>query len=133
MPEVESSCNFRNANPTVDPIDHLPLSLLRSEFIPAAPTRSVSAIDWLPEFAGYSWVAYGASSLLVISHFPSPLSQEETLIGPIFRQIFELSDDSTPVTAVSWSLAIPSIGGLAAASGNCIYVFTHDSGSSKGF
>ncbi|KAJ0110941.1 hypothetical protein Patl1_00628 [Pistacia atlantica] len=132
MPEAESSANFRNANHTVDPIDHLPLSLLRSEYIPAAPTRSLSTIDWLPEFAGYSWVAYGASSLLVISHFPSPLSQDETLIGPIFRQFFELSDDSTPVSAVSWSPVAPSIGGLAAASGNCIYVFTHDSGTSKG-
>ncbi|KAK6239684.1 hypothetical protein QUC31_005153 [Theobroma cacao] len=111
----------------LDPTDHLPLSLLRSELIPAAPNRSESSIDWLPDFAGYSWVAYGSSSLLVISHFPSPLSPEQNLMGPIFRQVFELSSDaSSPVTAVCWSPVTPSAGELAAASGNCIFLFSHD-------
>ena len=132
MPEAESGCSLQNANPCVDPTEHLPLAFLRSEFIPTAPTRSTSTIDWLPDFAGYSWVAYGASSLLVISHFPSPLSQEEALIGPIFRQVFALSDNSLPVTSISWSPETPSIGQLAAASENCIFVFAHDSASSKG-
>ncbi|KAL5859510.1 hypothetical protein ACOSQ4_000806 [Xanthoceras sorbifolium] len=132
MQEPESSSVLPNANPAIDPTRHLPLSLLRSEYVPEAPTRSPSTLDWIPEFAGYSWVAYGASSLLVISHFPFPLSQDETLIGPIYRQVFELSHDSSPVTGVSWSPVTPSIGELAAASGNRISVFAHDSGNSKG-
>ncbi|XP_062091370.1 uncharacterized protein LOC133797478 [Humulus lupulus] len=121
---------------TIDPIQHLPLSLFRSDTIPPAPSRSDppgSTIDWLPNFADLSWVAYGASNLLVISHFPSPLSPNETAIGPIFRQFFELSGDpSLAVNAVSWSPATPSIGELAAASENCVWVFSHDSASLKG-
>ncbi|OMO64215.1 hypothetical protein CCACVL1_21938 [Corchorus capsularis] len=117
----------------VDPTGHLPLSLVRSELIPPAPNRSESSIDWLPDFAGYSWVAYGSSSLLVISHFPSPLSSEQILMGPIFRKVFELtSDASSRVTAVSWSPVTPSTGELAAASENCICLFSHDSSISKG-
>ncbi|KAL3517308.1 hypothetical protein ACH5RR_024210 [Cinchona calisaya] len=111
--------------------DHLPLRLIRSEIIPPAPNRtnsgSESAIDWLCDFAGYTWIAYGASSLLVISHFPNPLSESETLIGPIFRQVFELSVDGTGiVSAVSWSPAMPSVGDLAAALDNCIGVFSYN-------
>ncbi|PON42363.1 WD repeat containing protein [Parasponia andersonii] len=121
---------------TIDPIQHLPLCLLGSDTIPPAPTRSDppgSTIDWLPNFADLSWVAYGASSLLVISQFPSPLSPNETAIGPIFRQVFELSrDPSSAVNAVSWSPATPSIGELAAAAENCVWVFSHDSASSIG-
>lgn len=132
MPEAESSPSLQNAKPCIDPADHLPLSILRSECIPSAPSRSTSTIDWLPDFAGYSWVAYGASSLLVISHFPSPLSQEEAIIGPIFRQVFALSNNSSPVTSVSWSSVTPSIGELAAASENFICIFAHDSANSKG-
>lgn len=131
MPETSSSS--QNSTPAIDPTDHLPLSIRRSDTIPPAPTRSRSTIDWLPDFAGHSWVAYGASSLLVISHLPSPLSPEETLIGPILRQVFELSgNQSSPVSAVSWSPVTPSIGELAAASENCICVFLHDSATSKG-
>ncbi|KAL6982123.1 hypothetical protein U1Q18_023739 [Sarracenia purpurea var. burkii] len=122
-----------NSNTIADFADNLPLQLIKSETIPPAPTRSEFAIDWLPEFAGYSWIAYGASSLLVISHFPSPLSEEETLIGPIFRQVFELSSDgSDAVSAVSWSPAIPPQGDLAVALDNCIGLFSHNSGDSDG-
>lgn len=107
--------------------DHLPLQLIKSEAIPPAPNLSESAIDWLPDFSGYSWIAYGASSLLVISHFPSPLSQYETLIGPIFRQVFELSSDgSGSVSAVSWSTVTPSLGDLAGSLDNCIGLFEYN-------
>jgi hypothetical protein len=130
MPETSTASPTRAS---INPTDHLPLSLFRSDIIPPAPTRSASTIDWLPDFSGYSWVAYGASSLLVISHLPSPLSPEEAAIGPILQQVFELSgDDSSPVKSVSWSPVTPSIGELAAASDNCISVFSHDSASSKG-
>ncbi|CDP08656.1 unnamed protein product [Coffea canephora] len=118
--------------PLFDIAHHLPLRLIRSEIIPPAPnlTNSASgpAIDWLYDFAGYTWIAYGASSLLVISHFPNPLSHSETLIGPIFRQVFQLSVDGTGiVSAVSWSPATPSAGDLAAALDNCIGVFSYNS------
>lgn len=120
----------------MDPISRLPLPLLGSEPIPSAPNRFEppgSSIDWIPDFAGYAWVAYGASSLLVISHFPSPLSPEETRIGPIFRQVLELSgDDLSAVNAVSWSPVSPSEGELAATAGNRIWVFSHDLGASRG-
>lgn len=118
--EEESSISSFDLTP------HLPLQLIPSESVPPAPTRSLSAIDWLPDFAGYSWVAYAASSLLVISHFPSPVSESESLIGPVFRQVVELSSDGSGfVSAVSWSPVSPSLGDVAAALANCIALFSH--------
>lgn len=117
----------------VDLSGRLPLQFLESDPIPPAPTQSQFAVDWLPDFSGLSWVAYGASTLLVISHFPSPLSSEEALIGPIFRQVLEIADDeSAAVSVVSWSPATPSVGELAAVSGNCVCVFSHDSEKAEG-
>ncbi|CAA7044358.1 unnamed protein product [Microthlaspi erraticum] len=122
MPETS-----HDAISVTDPIDQLPLRLLRSEIVPPAPTRSQSSIDWLPDFAGYSWLAYGASTLLVISHLPSPLRGEDTTNGPFFRQIIEVSGEaSSPVTAVSWSPVTPSVGELAVGSGNYICLFARD-------
>ncbi|KAJ0258188.1 Transducin family protein / WD-40 repeat family protein [Hirschfeldia incana] len=115
--------------PLTDPIDQLPLRLLRSEIVPPAPSRSQSSIDWLPDFAGYSWLAYGASSLLVISHLPSPLrsGEEDSTNGPNFRQILEVPGDvSSPVTAVSWSPVTPSVGELAVGAGNYVCLFARD-------
>ncbi|KAK7292823.1 hypothetical protein RJT34_15677 [Clitoria ternatea] len=114
----------------MDPIHHLPLRLLRSDVVTPSPTFSQSTIDFLPNFSGYSWITYAASSILVITHFPSPHSTQETRIGPIFRQTFELS--SHPLAAVSWSPCTPSSGDLAAAADNCIWVFHHHSAASKG-
>ncbi|XP_043715744.1 uncharacterized protein LOC122664110 [Telopea speciosissima] len=108
--------------------DLLPLELMKSEIIPQIPNCSDSAVDWLPDFAGFSWIAYGASSLLVISHFPSPLSKEESLIGPIFRQVIELSsDESVLVKAVAWSPSFPSEGELAAVVENCVCLYSGNS------
>ncbi|KAL3008820.1 hypothetical protein AAZX31_07G052800 [Glycine max] len=109
----------------MNPIDHLPLRLLRSDTVPPAPTFSESTVDFLPHFSGYSWIAYAASSLLTISHFPSPLSPHQTRIGPFFRQSFQLS--AHPVAAVAWSPSSPSSGDLAAAADDCIWLFRHDS------
>ncbi|XP_027907848.1 uncharacterized protein LOC114167099 isoform X2 [Vigna unguiculata] len=125
---AESDTSIRNTK--MNPIDHLPLCLLRSDMVPPAPTLSESAVDFLPHFAGYSWIAYAASSLLVISHFPSPLSPHQSRIGPIFRQSFQLSAD--PLAAVAWSPRSPSSGDLAAASDNCICLFHHNSTAAKG-
>nr|DAD17949.1 TPA_asm: hypothetical protein HUJ06_019412 [Nelumbo nucifera] len=125
--------NGEERNDTIEISDLLPLELIKSETIPPSPNRSVSTIDWLPDFAGYSWIAYGASSLLVISHFPSPLSQEETSIGPFFRQVIELSsDESAVVKAAAWSPVIPSKGELAAVLENCICLYSANSGDNNG-
>lgn len=120
-------------SPVTDPIDNLPLRQIRSEIVPPAPNRSQSSIDWLPDFAGYSWLAYGASTLLVISHLPSPLRGEDSTNGPFFRQILEVSGDvSSPVTSVSWSPVTPSVGELAVGSGNYIFLFARDSSALNG-
>ncbi|KZV57684.1 hypothetical protein F511_03144 [Dorcoceras hygrometricum] len=112
----------------------LPLKLIKSQIIPPAPSRpkhgSEHVIDWLLDFAGYSWIAYGASSLLVISHFPNPLSQAEAKIGPIFRQVLELSPicgSDFCVSAVAWSPSEPSSGELGAAIDECIQLFSYNS------
>ncbi|KAI5422049.1 uncharacterized protein LOC127076092 isoform X1 [Lathyrus oleraceus] len=129
--ETTSSSSSQTTKTIID--HHLPLRLLRSEIVTPAPTFSRSTIDFLHHFAGYSWIAYGASSILTITHFPSPLSTHQTRIGSVFRQFFELSSDqSSPVSAVSWSPQLPSSGELAAAAENCIWVFHHDSVASKG-
>ncbi|KAH7665762.1 hypothetical protein IHE45_13G053900 [Dioscorea alata] len=101
----------------------LPLHLLRSQILPPAPNRPKSAVDWLPEFGGASWVSYGASSLLVISHFPNPLYEHETLVGSLLQQVIEpppsdAGDELADVNAVRWCPARPSVGEIAATAGN---------------
>ncbi|KAL6495596.1 hypothetical protein OROGR_030159 [Orobanche gracilis] len=116
---------------------NLPLELIKSQTIPPAPSRSEAGLqanaDFLFDFAGHSWIAYGASSLLVISHFPNPLMKAETKIGPIYRQVIELPREG--VSAISWSPATPSAGELAAALGDRIVLLTcnKDETSSSSF
>ncbi|KAL0426143.1 UNVERIFIED_CONTAM: hypothetical protein Sradi_1149100 [Sesamum radiatum] len=125
--------------PPLDIISHLPLPLIKSQIIPPAPLRSESgsepAVDFLLDFDGHSWIAYGASSLLVISHFPNPLLEVETKVGLIYRQVIELSpEDADCVSAVSWSPATPSVGEVAVALGDSIVLLTYtedDTSSSK--
>ncbi|CAM8911029.1 unnamed protein product [Rhodiola kirilowii] len=112
-----------------DILDDLPLQMFKSEVIPPAPNLTGSAIDFLLDFAGYGWLAYGASSLFVISHFPSPASPSETLIGPIMRQTFDLAGY---VNAVAWSPVTPSTGEVAVAAENRIALYSHDSECSSG-
>ncbi|KAG9154666.1 hypothetical protein Leryth_026330 [Lithospermum erythrorhizon] len=108
----------------------LPLRLLRSEIIPPAPNTdsATASIDWIPDFSGYAWVAYGAASLLVISHFPNPISQTEPLIAPFLKQVLELNGSGS-VSAVSWSPVMPSSGDLAASVDNIIKLFSFDHSS----
>ncbi|KAG9447852.1 hypothetical protein H6P81_013980 [Aristolochia fimbriata] len=118
---------------TDDISEKLPLKLIKSQLIPPAPNRFPSAIDWLPDFGGLSWIAYGASSLLVISHFPSPRCQEEAYIGTIFEQVIETprpTVGTAVLRAVAWSPSLPSEGEIAVGSGNTVYVYT--SGSKDG-
>lgn len=129
---MQGDVNNSVSDAPLDIADKLPLRLLKTEIIPPAVNRADSGgepvIDWLFDFAGYTWIAYGASSLFVISHFPNPLADSETLIGPICRQVFELSVDGTGiVSAVSWSLVTPSVGDVAASMGNCIGLFSYNS------
>ncbi|KAL9245427.1 hypothetical protein vseg_019085 [Gypsophila vaccaria] len=116
--------------------NHRPLNLTHADTVPPAannsPATGSAVVDWLPEFGGYSWVAYGAASLLVVSHFPSPLSPHLSRVGPIFRQVFPLSDAEDAagdgdVSAVAWCLSTPSSGDLAAAVDRCVFVFQYDS------
>ncbi|KAJ0961111.1 hypothetical protein J5N97_000926 [Dioscorea zingiberensis] len=110
----------------------LPFHLLRSQILPPAPNRRKSASDWLPEFGGAAWVAYGASSLLVISHFPNPLYEHETLVGSFLQQVIEpppppdAGDEPGDVNAVRWCPARPSEGEIAAAAGNCVWFYSPD-------
>ncbi|KAA8516193.1 hypothetical protein F0562_019372 [Nyssa sinensis] len=54
-------------------------------------------------------------------------------MGPIFRQVIELSTDgSAAVSSVSWSPATHSVGDLAASLDNCIVLFSHNSYISDG-
>ncbi|KAL3622261.1 hypothetical protein CASFOL_033672 [Castilleja foliolosa] len=126
MREVASSSSRQSP---IDTFSNLPLRLIKSETIPPAPNRSGPAsqanADFLLDFAGHSWIAYGAASLLVISHFPNPLMDAEAKIGPIYRQVIELSQkDGVYVSAVSWSPATPSVGELAVALGDRIVLVT---------
>lgn len=86
-------------------------------------------MDWLPEFGGASWVSYGASSLVVISHFPNPLYEHETLVGSLLQQVIEpppsdAGDELADVNAVRWCPARPSAGEIAAAAGNFIRFYS---------
>ncbi|MFS8022244.1 putative transcription factor WD40-like family [Helianthus anomalus] len=117
---------------TISTVTHLnfpfPFQLIKSDTIPPAPTRPESAIDWLPDYLGHAWIAYAASSLLVISNFPSPSVTDGISGDPVFRQVIEVSSDgSGDVSAVSWSPGSMCCGEVAASLENCIGVFSHNS------
>ncbi|PPD89135.1 hypothetical protein GOBAR_DD13933 [Gossypium barbadense] len=65
----------------VDPTDHLPLSLLRSELIPPAPNRSESAIDWLPDFAVFEISSVASSPVTAVSWSPVTPSSGELAVA----------------------------------------------------
>lgn len=119
-----------------------PPELIRGQIIPPAPNRWESAIDWLQDFGGFSWIAYGASSVLVISHCPSPTSREQTLIEPFFKQVIEPSlglpsraasrDGSPVVKAVAWCHSQPSDGVVAAGLGDSVFVYYPDVSYGRG-
>ncbi|MQL89896.1 hypothetical protein Taro_022485 [Colocasia esculenta] len=124
----------------------LPLELIKAQVVPPAPNRRKSAIDWLHDFGGFSWIAYGASCLLVISHCPCPSSPEETEVGPFFKQVIEPplrrpspgegpgdSDGPVLLKAVAWCHSRPAKGEVAAGLGDCVWVYAPDSASAGGF
>ncbi|KAK1257001.1 hypothetical protein QJS04_geneDACA024764 [Acorus gramineus] len=133
---AEGTSTSGTAGAPMEVHDHLPLDLIRSQQVPPAPNRRPSAFDYLDDFAGFPWIAYGASSLLVISHFPSPSSSAASDVGPFFRQVIDPLGPShataEDVNSVSWCPARPSDGLIAAASGNTVRVYLPDHGDSSG-
>jgi hypothetical protein len=97
--------------------------------IAPAPSESCKAVDWLPKFAGFSWLAYGAHFSVVITMAPSPSNTGEGAMGEFFRQVLstnwpqEDQDEKECAGIVAWAPMGISIGSLAAAAGKHIYLF----------
>lgn len=88
-----------------------------------APNPSPQTADWLPEFLGFSWLAYGSHSSVVISIAPFPPGREEAEHGPLLRKVIDIPEASGKITCVRWAPKGPSNGVLAVAGGECIYVY----------
>lgn len=102
---------------------HGPHIMNFQEGIPPLP-NGPKAADWLPGFAGFSWLAYGARHQLAVSSAPSTTHTEEAATSRFFQQILNLDDpDRNWVKAVGWSPQVPSLGILAAVAGNNVHIF----------
>ncbi|XP_024540074.1 uncharacterized protein LOC9633825 isoform X1 [Selaginella moellendorffii] len=104
----------------------VPLQLFVRQEIPGASNPGPYIADCLPDFAGYSWIAYGAGSQLVISIVASPDKKEEFGIARLFHQaletrLVEVSDEDSRVSIVSWGNS--QSGSVGAAAGKAIYIF----------
>ncbi|XP_057841085.2 uncharacterized protein LOC131050818 isoform X2 [Cryptomeria japonica] len=117
-----------------------PLQLKSIQCIPPAPNSTITAIDWIPDFVGFGWVAYGAGPFVVITTTQLPEGEEEP-IGPFFQQILqplqyekdrmndnddddeEYDEDEDEIRAVAWAPVIPSNGLLAVGAGEFVYVY----------
>ncbi|KAF3786871.1 hypothetical protein EJ110_NYTH24241 [Nymphaea thermarum] len=109
----------------------VPAELVRCQLVPPAPNGTPNSIGWLRDFAGFSWLAYGAASVAVVTHVASPLSQREAAVGSFFHQVLEPdpppghSDPSFfTVRALSWCPSVPSDGTLAVALGSSISLYS---------
>ncbi|KAL3700862.1 hypothetical protein R1sor_018884 [Riccia sorocarpa] len=94
-----------------------------------APNDDPEAVDWLPLFAGFSWLAYGAQFSVVVTMAPSPSSKGETAMGGFFHEVL-LTDCPKQdgrgrewVTSVAWAPVGSSLGLLAAVAGRHIYLY----------
>jgi hypothetical protein len=82
-------------------------------------SASSQTVDWLPDYRGYSWLAYSSFSSLVISLAPVPTRKDEEADLEVCHIIDSLHE--TPFTCVLWD---PSCSGIiASTTGNhvCIY------------
>ncbi|ONK64335.1 uncharacterized protein A4U43_C07F24610 [Asparagus officinalis] len=130
-PTASPSCSSAE-----DITDLLPLLSQISDRPPPPAVANLPSIS-SPTLAHPHGFAYGTSSLLIISHFPSPLYDSETLIGPSFQQVIDpiaspscsTADD---IVAVRWSSARPSDGEITAAVGDCVFLFCPDSATASG-
>lgn len=108
-----------------------PLRLRPIQYIPPAPKHIASALDWIPEFAGHAWLAYGAGSIVVITTTPAPTADEEEsrITGPFFQQVLQPlqnitdNEDNDDIRAVAWTPIIPSNGVLAVGAGESVYIY----------
>lgn len=69
------------------PLQGAPYELSVQQDLPPGPNGGSQSADWLPRFAGSSWLAYAASSTIVIATAPSPLNPEESAGGRFFQQV----------------------------------------------
>ncbi|CAM6112755.1 unnamed protein product [Calypogeia fissa] len=97
--------------------------------IAPAPNEGSKVVDWLPKFAGFSWLAYGAHFSVVITMAPSPSNKGEVAMGGFFRQVLSTNwpkqdeEETQLVSNVAWAPRGLSIGSLAAAAGKHIYLY----------
>ncbi|KAG0631662.1 hypothetical protein M758_1G270500 [Ceratodon purpureus] len=100
--------------------------------LPPAPNVGPQCADWLPRFAGSSWLAYAASSAVVVATAASPLNPGESSSGRFFQQVLETRSSNVEencegrdlVTSVGWAPVGPSVGQLAAAVGKAIHLYS---------
>jgi hypothetical protein len=64
-----------------------PYELSIQQDLPPAPNVGPQCADWLPRFAGSSWLAYAASSAVVVATAASPLNPGESSSGRFFQQV----------------------------------------------
>ena len=76
-------------------------------------------VDWLPHYNGYSWLAYGSFSSLVISLAPVPTRKDEETDLEICHIMDSLHD--TPITHVLWDPSCSGILALSTGKFVCIY------------
>lgn len=94
-----------------------------------APNDDPNAVDWLPLFAGFSWLAYGAQFSVVVLMAPSPSNKGEAAMGGFFHEVLltdcpkEGDKGREWVTCVGWAPSGPSLGLLAAVAGRHLYLF----------
>ncbi|KAL2650756.1 hypothetical protein R1flu_018884 [Riccia fluitans] len=94
-----------------------------------APNDNPKSIDWLPFFAGFSWLAYGAQFSVVVTMAPSPSTKGETAMGGFFHEVLltdcpkEDGRGRERVTSVGWAPVGPSLGLLSAVAGRHIYLY----------
>ncbi|XP_020526297.1 uncharacterized protein LOC18439600 [Amborella trichopoda] len=87
-----------------------------------------NAVDWLPDFCGFSWVAYAcaSSSLFTIISFHTSSNSTTTTTtssSAQFRQVIQPQKEEEIVKAVAWSPSVPCDGTMAVASCSHVHIY----------
>lgn len=94
---------------------------LQDRSFPAPSGSSSQTVDWLPDYLGYSWVAYGSHTSLVISIAPVPTRKDEADLG--LCQVIDTPLAPAHITCVRWAPdSPPCIGFLAASTGHLVCI-----------